>query len=65
MTNLLEAKRVMAGGSGVVMANFVVPNSSQIVGIRIIQIRREGHDYYGKALGNGLWYPICAVEVTK
>lgn len=65
MNNLLEAKRVMLAGTGVVMASFVIPNTSDVVAIRVIQIRREGHDYYGKALGNGMWYPICAVEVTK
>lgn len=64
MQGLNTAKRVLAGSSGVVMAQFVIPNSTDVVSIRIIQIRREGHDYYGKALGNGLWYPIFAVEVT-
>ncbi len=61
MPGLLEAKRALADGSRVVMASGHghYPMSS----FRIISIRREEGEYYGKSLNDSRWYPIRSVEV--
>jgi hypothetical protein len=68
MNGLLEAKRVLHGGTAVVLAT--VPGVVTEITVapfvlRIVQIRREGRVYYGKELVSGTWWPIVKVEVVR
>jgi hypothetical protein len=63
MPGLLEAKRVFASATGVVIASGHGDSFSN--SFRIVQIRREEGDYYGKSLEDGRWYPIRSIEVHR
>lgn len=63
MPGLLEAKRTLMSGAGVVLASG--HGHHPMTSFRIVQIRREDGEYYGKSLDDGRWYPIRSIEVEK